>query len=62
MPYVHGESILIADDPSEFANHVIRLLTDADLYKNMTTAAEAINAKHYSWDQSIQKLERIYAG
>ena len=59
-PYIHEKSILISDNPEEFAQCVIRLLTDPALYKQLTQGAREVNQTHYAWEKPIRELEKIY--
>lgn len=60
-PYRHEESIMIADDPNEFAQHVVKLLTDTKLYEKIRSNASDVALEHFSWAPLIKNLEAIYA-
>lgn len=60
-PYQHEESIMIADDPSEFAEHVVRLLRDNRLYEKIRSKASEVAIESFSWGPIIRNLEAIYA-
>lgn len=47
---VHGEHILIADDPAEFAHHTIALLRDAELRARLAVQARAFVQARYDWE------------
>ena len=38
LPISHGEHVLIADDPAEFAAHIEKLLTDRELWNRLASA------------------------
>ncbi|MBN1312811.1 MAG: glycosyltransferase [Anaerolineae bacterium] len=57
---VDGRHVLIGDTPGVFAEHVIRLLTDALLRQQVVTEARALALKQYDWDISAQRLLAIY--
>lgn len=59
-PFRHGESILIADEPSFFAKEIVRLLTDAALYESVRVGAMRVALQHFSWGPHIDHLEQIY--
>ncbi len=61
LPYVNGESVMVADDPREFANAVIRLLTDDDTYESVRTRAQRIARTNHQWSNYLPKLEKLYA-
>lgn len=60
-PYLHEESIMIADDPKEFADHIIRLLGDNQLYEKIRSKASTVALESFSWGPIIRNLEAIYA-
>lgn len=60
-PYLHEESIMIADDPREFADHMIRLLGDNQLYEKIRSKASTVALESFSWGPIIRNLEAIYA-
>jgi glycosyltransferase involved in cell wall biosynthesis len=62
LPYVHGEAMFVCDDPTEFAESIIKLLNDRNLRNSMAQKAFDITQRNYSWDQAIDMLETIYVG
>lgn len=54
-----GRDLLVANDPSEFARHVVRLLSDDAARKRLGTNARATIKKHYSWAAPLAKLSRV---
>jgi sugar transferase (PEP-CTERM/EpsH1 system associated) len=53
--------LLVADDPAEFAGHVLRLLGDAELRDRMGREARACVERTYSWDAQLGRLDEIIA-
>jgi glycosyltransferase involved in cell wall biosynthesis len=56
-----GSEILLADEPSVFAEQVGRLIEDVALRRRIGTAARALIERAYTWDHAIAVLERFYA-
>ena len=59
-PYRHEESIMIADEPEQFAQHIVKLLTDRQLYEKIRANASDVALEHFSWAPLIKNLEAIY--
>ena len=53
------EDILIADNPREFASHVVRLLNSRSLRDRLSIAGRALVEKQYSWDSIGQEFLEI---
>ncbi len=58
LPVVHGEHLLLADEPSTFARNVIRLLRDVDRRRRFEHAARALVVGRYDWSAVAGELER----
>jgi len=56
-----GEGILTADDPKEFAEHVVRLLRDRDFRSAMARKARAAVEANYRWEAQLAPLDRLIA-
>ncbi len=56
-----GEEIFIADDPTVFADAVIRLLTDSELRRRMGENGRARVEQDYDWRSIGEKLHGVYA-
>jgi polysaccharide biosynthesis protein PslH len=56
---MHGENILIADSPEDFANNVILLFNDKDLRKNLAANARKLVEEKYAWPIIGEKLRQI---
>jgi sugar transferase (PEP-CTERM/EpsH1 system associated) len=54
-----GEDILIADEPTEFADAVARLLSDQALRVRLTANGRRLVKALYSWETCAQKLEQL---
>ena len=56
----HGENILVADTPQDFAGEVLRLLGDEALRKQLAVNGRALVERLYSWEVIGRHLERAY--
>jgi sugar transferase (PEP-CTERM/EpsH1 system associated) len=56
-----GEGILAADDPEEFAEHVVRLLRDGAFRAAMASKARAAAELNYRWEAQLACLDRVIA-
>ena len=56
-----GEGILAADDPEEFAEHVVRLLRDGAFRTEMASKARAAAEQNYQWEAQLGCLDRVVA-
>jgi sugar transferase (PEP-CTERM/EpsH1 system associated) len=54
-----GDGILVADDPTEFAEHAIRLLQDDQYRELMGRKARAVVEEKYRWDDQFRRLDQI---
>jgi polysaccharide biosynthesis protein PslH len=61
MVVPHGEGILVADDPVEFAEHVVRLLRDGVFRAEMASKARAAAELNYQWEAQLACLDRVVA-
>ncbi|GAB1469196.1 glycosyltransferase [Chloroflexota bacterium] len=60
LDVVHGEHLLIADTPVQFAEQSVRLLRDRALYQRLSTNGRKLVEARYSWDQIADKLINVY--
>jgi len=60
--YKNEDSVLVADEPHDFAKAMIRLLTDEELYGAIQKKAKKIAMDNYTWKAHINELESIYRG
>ncbi len=59
-PMIDGRDAMIADDDQQFAEAVVRLLSDATLRDSMGREARRKAEAEYSWDSITAKLEELY--
>lgn len=57
---VGGQHLLIADEPDAFAAHIIRLLNDGSLRKDLASNARRLVEEKYTWERSVEMLYQIY--
>jgi sugar transferase (PEP-CTERM/EpsH1 system associated) len=58
LPVTNGRDIEIADDPSGFAQAVIRLIRDTDRRRSIETAARQLVVEKYDWSAVAEDFER----
>lgn len=59
LEVIHEENILIADDPGNFAQAVIRLLGDKDLRAKLSANGRRLVEERYSWETCARRLEQV---
>jgi glycosyltransferase involved in cell wall biosynthesis len=52
-----GTDLMVADDPQEFAAHVVRLLRDEKLRARLGQSGRAAMEKRYSWEACLTDLD-----
>ena len=57
LPVVHGEHLLLADEPRAFARSVVRLLRDLDRRRQLEHSARTLVVEHYDWSVVAASLE-----
>ena len=57
---IHGQNILIADDPKEFANWTIALLNHPEHCRTLAVAGQHVAKEHYEWDQLGHQMSDLY--
>lgn len=57
----HGEHLLIADDPVQFAEQVVRVLEDARLARSLGERGRELAERKLSWESAGARLESFYA-
>lgn len=62
LEVVHGQEVLIGNDPREFAQLVISVLRDAELRRTITKKAWSKMKQLYSWEMAGAKLETLLSG
>lgn len=55
-----GRDLLIADTPEEFAAQILRLMTNSELYNEISSNGLSYVAKHHHWDAIARQLIGIY--
>ena len=55
-----GKEILVADNPDDFAKHIIRLLDDAQLRKEIGRAGRRYVETYHNWNDLAMNLEGVY--
>lgn len=60
LEVVDQEHLMIADSPAEFAERVVRLLTDRELRPRIARAARQLVETRYDWAVISQKLMAVY--
>jgi glycosyltransferase involved in cell wall biosynthesis len=61
LPVSNGDHLLIADEPSLFAESCLELLEDEDRRQRLASAAQALVAARFSWEFAARELEDILA-
>ena len=56
-----GDGLLAADDPEEFAEHIVRLLRDGPFRAAMAGKARAVAERNYQWETQLACLDRVIA-
>jgi glycosyltransferase involved in cell wall biosynthesis len=63
LPVRHGESIVLADDPEDFARQTVALLRSPERRKQIAAAAHKMVTEKYSWakvaDGFAEVLEQV---
>jgi len=52
LPVRNGEHLVIADNPTQFASEVVRLLRDMKARNRLENNAKSFVQKHFSWDSA----------
>jgi glycosyltransferase involved in cell wall biosynthesis len=59
LPVVDGEHLLIAANPRQFAENVLRLLSDARLRRQMALRARRVTERRYNWEIVSKRMENV---
>jgi len=62
LPVHHGENIILADGPQEFARQVVALLRDPDRCAQLGAAARKLVEENYGWPAVAAHFDRIMQG
>jgi sugar transferase (PEP-CTERM/EpsH1 system associated) len=60
LDVIHGEHLLIAETPEQFAANTVRLLKDPELSHYLCRNARKLVETRYGWDRIAQRLLDIY--
>jgi len=60
LPQVVREAVVVADEPSAFADGIVQLLTDESAWRRLRARVAAANRKQPTWDDAARALERIW--
>jgi glycosyltransferase involved in cell wall biosynthesis len=60
IPAVNNDSIMVTDNPDEFAHCCLRLLADDILAKSIGEKARQLIQQNFTWEKNIEKLYRLY--
>lgn len=55
-----GKEIFVADDPNDFANHVIQLIREPELRRKISENGRKLVETKYSWPKITKRLTQIY--
>lgn len=55
-----GISIFLADNPTDFAAYIIKLLSMPEVYQTLKNHALNLVKNSYSWEASVNKIEKIW--
>lgn len=59
LPVRHGENIILADDPSDFARQVVQLLRDPQRRAQLGRAARQLVEENYGWPSVAAHFDQI---
>ena len=59
LPVTHGTNIVIADQPAEFADAVVRLVREQAARQQIEAAARRLVADHYDWSAVANDFEAV---
>jgi glycosyltransferase involved in cell wall biosynthesis len=59
LPVRHGENIILADDPADFAREVAALLRDPQRRACLGRAARQLVERDYGWAAAASHFERV---
>lgn len=57
-----GKDILVADNPSEFAQAVVKILKDRDLRIKISKNARRLIEEKYTWENALRRLDEYLKG
>jgi polysaccharide biosynthesis protein PslH len=60
LKVTHGENILLADEPAEFADCVVHLLEQPALRSELGRNGRGLVEQHYDWDAATDRLDEVF--
>ncbi len=60
IKYTDGMNILIADDPRDFAGHLLSLLEDGNRAREIGMQARKLVCERYDWNIITKRLDEVY--
>jgi len=54
----HGDNLLVADSPSDFAHALLTVLNDRELYVRLSNGADFVR-RNFSWREKLRRLEHV---
>jgi O-antigen biosynthesis protein len=61
-PMTNGVDVMIADDPESFAEAVVRVYRDPDLWQQLATAGFAFVRREYAIDANVHRVRAVVEG
>jgi glycosyltransferase involved in cell wall biosynthesis/SAM-dependent methyltransferase len=59
MPLVDGKSVVVADDPEEFASRLVKLYTDPDLWEQLSENGKQVVQREYSTQTAMLRVAKL---
>lgn len=59
LDVTHGQDILLADSPSDFARSVSALLDDAELRRRLGASGRRLVVERYDWKRAVEAMSRF---
>jgi glycosyltransferase involved in cell wall biosynthesis len=59
---IHGENIIISDEPEDFARWTLALLRNPDQCRRLGQAGRSVVVRDYEWDELGLQMTDIYSG
>ncbi len=60
FPVVHGQELILADEPEQFAQEILDLLANPTRRAKLGAAGRTFAQANYGWDTLIPQLEKVY--
>ena len=59
LPVTNGEHLLLADDPTSFANCILGLFSDESMRKQIGRAARELVSQNYGWEMVARDFSSV---